>query len=178
MKLGRHPPTYAGLLAASALAASGSAGAPHIGTWGLDLEAMNTDVRPQDDFFRFANGAWLDAFEIPEDLPGYGSFIDLFIQSEEKVQLIIEEVAGDRPAPGTDARKIADLYNDYLDRETIEEKGLVPLEADMAAIRAVETHADVARLLAIIKLSPDARVRTAIRCTRVSLDSEKALWIW
>lgn len=148
MKSTKRKRTIAALLAAPIVAATASAGQPRIGTWGLDLEASDPEVRPQDDFFRFANGTWLEEFEIPADLAGYGSFIDLFIQSEEKVRLIIEEIAAEQPAPGSDEQKIADLYRDYLDRETIEEKGLAPLESDIAAIRAAETHEDVARLLA------------------------------
>src|SRR4029077_12266303 len=30
------------------------------GTWGFDLSGMDTKTKPGDDFFRYANGAWLD----------------------------------------------------------------------------------------------------------------------
>ena len=34
---------------------------------GIDLSNMNKEIRPQDDFFRYVNGLWLDSFEIPAD---------------------------------------------------------------------------------------------------------------
>lgn len=133
-------------LSTPVVATAGSA-VPRIGAFGLDLAGRDLDVRPQDDFFRYANGTWLDEFQIPPDLPGFGSFFDLWIQSEEQVQAIIEDVAGGNPPAGTNERKIADLYNDFLNVDAIEAKGLSPIESDMAAIRAAKTHEDVARLL-------------------------------
>jgi predicted metalloendopeptidase len=137
----------AGLLClASAAAAGERAGAANIGEWGVDLTTRDSGTRPQDDFFRYANGAWLDEFEIPGDLPGYGSFIALHLRSEEDVEEIIREAGGG--APGSVARKIADLYADFLDREAIEAAGLEPVRADLERIAAAKSPDDVARLLA------------------------------
>jgi hypothetical protein len=36
---------------------------------GIDLSAIDGDVRPQEDFWRFANGKWLAATSIPSDRP-------------------------------------------------------------------------------------------------------------
>jgi len=35
------------------------------GTWGFDLSGMDTKTKPGDDFFRYANGAWIDKTQIP-----------------------------------------------------------------------------------------------------------------
>ena len=48
--------------------------APRFGTWGFDMAGRDTSVHPGDDFFRFANGAFMDALEIPADRTRYGSF--------------------------------------------------------------------------------------------------------
>ena len=45
-----------------------------IGDFGLDLTAMNPDVRPGNDFYAYANGKWLDSFNIPADRSSYGPF--------------------------------------------------------------------------------------------------------
>ncbi|WP_260583414.1 hypothetical protein [Sphingopyxis sp. PET50] len=37
------------------------------GTWGVDLDACDTSVKPGDDFDRFANGGWFARTEIPAD---------------------------------------------------------------------------------------------------------------
>ena len=122
--------------------------APRIGDWGLDLAGVDETVRPQDDFFRHANGAWLREFEIPEDLSVYGSFTQLFLDAEEQVREIIEESARIDAPMGTTAQQVGDFYSDFLDVEEIEARGLEPLAGDLERIRAVRTHEDVAVLLA------------------------------
>ena len=36
---------------------------------GLDLSAMDTSVRPQDDFYNYVNGGWMKTAKIPADKP-------------------------------------------------------------------------------------------------------------
>src|SRR5437879_8935640 len=40
------------------------------GAWGFDLTGRDLPTKPGDDFFRYANGAWLDRTAIPADKPG------------------------------------------------------------------------------------------------------------
>jgi len=82
-------------------AAGTDANAPELGRWGVDLTAMKPGVDPGDDFFRHANGAWLDNFEIPADKTSYGSFLVLRDRSEERVRKIIEDLAGESPPAGS-----------------------------------------------------------------------------
>ena len=63
------------------------------GTSGLDLDAMDTTIRPQDDLFRYVNGTWLETTEIPGARPRYGSFDMLPTQSAEDVLAIIQDAA-------------------------------------------------------------------------------------
>ena len=60
---------------ASATAGDSSArGKAAIGDFGLDLTAINRAVKPGDDFFGYANGAWYERFTIPADKSSYGPF--------------------------------------------------------------------------------------------------------
>jgi predicted metalloendopeptidase len=141
----------AGLSGLLGLSLAGDAGASRgkarIGEWGVDLTMRDADTRAQDDFFRHAHGRWLDEFEIPSDLPSYGSFVELYLQSEDDVEAIIHRTA-DGAAPGSEARKIGDLYRDFLDVEAIEAAGLRPMRAQLDRIAAARSREDVARLLA------------------------------
>ena len=38
---------------------------------GLDLSAMDTSVRPQDDFYNYVNGGWMKTAKIPADKPSW-----------------------------------------------------------------------------------------------------------
>ena len=60
---------------------------------GFDVANLDDSVRPQDDFYRYANGGWLDRTEIPEDKSNYGSFTELHDLSRERLRAIIEEAA-------------------------------------------------------------------------------------
>ncbi len=108
---------------------------------GVDLDNMDRDVRPQDDFFEFVNGRWLAAAEIPGDRSRWGSFDELAEAAEQQVLAIITQAAADTDAPaGSDRRKIGDLFNAFMDEETIEARGLEPLDELMAAIDALDSH--------------------------------------
>ena len=69
---------------------------------------MDTSVRPQDDFYRYANGKWLESTEIPADEVGWGSYMTLRKESLEQSRVIVEAAAADHQ--GDPARKkIGDL---------------------------------------------------------------------
>ena len=44
---------------------------PQYGAWGFDLAGADTKTKPGDDFFRYANGTWIDKIQIPPDKPAY-----------------------------------------------------------------------------------------------------------
>jgi len=120
---------------------------PVIGTWGVDLDGRDLSVRPENDFFRYANGTWLAEFEIPEDLSSYTSFTKLFLESEEQVHEIIQEAAASASPRGSVAQKVGDFFADFVDLDAIEERGLAPLEGELREIAGLRTHEDLARFL-------------------------------
>ena len=52
--------------------------APHYGTWGVDLAAMDRTVNPGDDFDHYVNGGWTRKTEIPADQASTGVGYDVF----------------------------------------------------------------------------------------------------
>jgi len=115
---------------------------------GIDTTAFDKAVRPQDDFFRYVNGAWLDRTPIPADKPSYGSFEVLFDKAEADLRTIVEDAAKSGGAPGSDARKIGDFYASFMDEARIESLGARPLAAELAAVDAIATKTDLARAFA------------------------------
>ncbi len=51
---------------------------------GVNLNALDPATRPQDDFYRYVNGGWLDRTEIPGDESNYGSFSQLADKAREQ----------------------------------------------------------------------------------------------
>jgi len=110
---------------------------------------MDRSVRPEDDLFLHANGGWLAKTEIPADKASWGSFDMLFEKSQNDLRVLTEEIvqAADR-APGTDAQKVGDFYQSFLDEARVESLGATPLASELAAIDGLKTKTDLARYLA------------------------------
>ncbi len=127
--------------------------APHaaIGKWGFDLAGMDTKVKPGDDFFLYANGAWFAKAAIPADRTSTGSFTDLSIRSEDQVREILADL-DKKQNPSDIERKVRDLYHSYTDTQRLEQLGLQPTQADMKAIADIKTYDDVGRVMGSIKM--------------------------
>jgi putative endopeptidase len=104
---------------------------------GIDLDELSPDVRPQDDLFAHVNGRWVTATEIPADRAQHGAFHVLHDQSELDVRAILEEAAASDAAPGTDERKVGDLWAAFMDLDEVERRDAEPLAGDLAEIRGV-----------------------------------------
>ncbi|HWS58999.1 MAG TPA: M13 family metallopeptidase [Actinotalea sp.] len=119
---------------------------------GIDLSALDPGVRPQDDLYRHVNGRWLTEHEIPADRAMDGAFRALHDQAEAQVRTIIEELGrtatdGVEPAGEPVAAKIGALYASFLDTARVESLGLEPIRAELDAIEAATTPAELATVL-------------------------------
>ncbi|MDQ6526264.1 M13-type metalloendopeptidase [Nocardioides sp. LHD-245] len=119
---------------------------------------MDLGIRPQDDLFGHVNGAWLTETEIPSDRSSWGPFVQLADQAEEDVRAIITELAaasdgrsdaGDAGDGGDsgDARKIADLFNSFMDTDRVEAAGIAPAQPLIDAVAALRDVRDLAAFL-------------------------------
>jgi putative endopeptidase len=117
-----------------------------IAPWGLDLTSHDASVKPGDDFFRYADGKWLDTNRIPPDRTSWGAFVELADKAEHQVRDLIEGLPADTP-PGSPARKARDYYRAYLDTQAIDLLGLEPAKPALEAIGAARTHEQLAELM-------------------------------
>ena len=111
-----------------------------IGASGIDIGELDSSVRPQDDLFRHVNGKWIARTEIPSDKARYGSFYVLAEEAERAVRDIIIESQG--AEPGTEARKVGDLYASFLDEARVQELGASPIAellAEAAAVTSIDS---------------------------------------
>ncbi|WP_127473467.1 M13 family metallopeptidase [Microbacterium sulfonylureivorans] len=104
---------------------------------GLALEELSAEIRPQDDLFRHVNGAWLERTDIPEDKARWGSFHLIAEQAEKDVHAIVEESTD--ADPGTETRKIGDLYTSFMDTARIAELGAAPLAGQLARVDGIDS---------------------------------------
>ena len=116
-------------------------------THGVALANLDLSVKPGDDFYQYANGAWIKHTEIPPDRAEVDVFTTLGDLSNKRTADLIEEIAKSNPPAGSGTRKVADLYNSYMDEAAIEAKGLAPLRPHLDAIAAIRDQRELARAL-------------------------------
>jgi putative endopeptidase len=114
---------------------------------GVHPANMDKAVKPGDNFYRYANGAYLDRTEIPADRTGMSGFSTLADIVNKRVAGIIEEAAKSNAAPGTEKRKIADLYASYMDEKAIDAHGMAALQPHLTEIAAIHTQRELATAL-------------------------------
>ncbi|UCX03739.1 M13 family metallopeptidase [Shewanella glacialimarina] len=107
-------------------------------TSGISFDNMDKNVRPQDDFYLYVNGGWMNTAEIPGDRTNIGAFYDLRENARDDVKVIIEDLsATPNLADGTDEQKVADLYRSFMDVATLNKLGIAPIQADLDKIAAL-----------------------------------------
>jgi putative endopeptidase len=137
---------------------------------GIDLAAIDPSVRPQEDFWQFANGKWLAATEIPPDRPGWDTFATLREATQQQLRDVIEGIDARGPG-GAERRKLADLYGAFMDEARVEAAGVTGLGAELRRIQGLRDKAALPAMFAHLErlgvrtpwdfyVSPDARDAT------------------
>jgi len=114
---------------------------------GIVVANIDRSVMPGDDFYLYANGDWIKRTEIPPDRARIGVFTKLDEVSSKRTADLIAEAAKSNAPAGSGAKKIADLYNSYMDEAGIEAKGLEPLKPHLDAIAAIKDKRELSYAL-------------------------------
>ena len=143
------------ILPATAFAAANDSAAPDsvssaaVRTSGIDLQWVDKNVRPQDDFFRYMSGKWLDSTSIPADRARYGAFDQLRDLSEKQSFDIINDLAHNNSlAAGSNQKKIADLFNSFMDEARADTLDIKPLQSEFAYIDSLSKKSELPAMMA------------------------------
>jgi predicted metalloendopeptidase len=120
---------------------------------GIDTTAFDTSVRVQDDFYGHVNGQWAKTTPIPASKARWGTYDQLRETAQEQVRTILDEAVKQPGAPGSETRKIADLYQSFVDEKARNAHGAKPLKADLARIAALRDKKDLPALVAYLSRS-------------------------
>lgn len=135
------------ILAAALLAATAALAAdkPLYGTWGFDSAGMDKATKPGDDFFRYANGAWLDRTAIPADKPAVSFRLQMTDRAEGRIHDLLEAAKDKEPADLEG--KAGRFYRSFMDETRVEAAGAKPLDPLLSDVRNAKTRETGAALM-------------------------------
>ena len=123
---------------ASLAGAAPPASAPAPAGHGLNLKYMDRSVTPCQDFYRYANGHWMDTTPVPADQVQNGAGMEIYERNQTILRQVVEQAAARTDAaPGSIAQKIGAFYRSGMDTTRIEREGAKPLAPEMARIDAI-----------------------------------------
>ncbi|MEP7130054.1 MAG: M13 family metallopeptidase [Sphingomicrobium sp.] len=119
-----------------------AAAKPVYGDWGYNPAAMDSSVKPGDDFWAYVNGTWDKTTQIAPDRASAGPFVTLSDAAERDVRQIVESLSSD---PNRDhlGQQVGDYYLSFMDTAAIDAAGTAPLKPYLAEIDSAKTRADL-----------------------------------
>lgn len=100
----------------------------------LDAKGIDNTISPKKDFYNHVNKKWMEQHPLSAEYSRYGQFNILNDSSNNRVRRIVTGLAATNPAPGSDAFKIATLYEAGMDSIRRNKLGAQPIKADLAKI--------------------------------------------
>ena len=126
---------------AASPAASPAAGTGH----GIQIANMDLSVAPGDDFFRFANGGWVDRATFPAGRGRFSTFDEINQRVDAQLTAIVDGLA---PDDSTDLGKVRLVYDMTLDWETRNAQGVGPIQPALDHLAAITTTEELMTYLA------------------------------
>lgn len=114
---------------------------------GLDLRNMDPSVEACTDFYRYANGHWLDSNPVPADQSTWGIGSEMRERNYVLLRDILDEAKNSDAAAGTNKRKVGDFWVTAMDTEKIESDGVQPIAADLKRIERMSTNEDLQAII-------------------------------
>ena len=126
---------------------------------GINIDFMDTETTPNEDFFRYVNGKWYDNTEIPDDRTNWGSFAELRQNTDEDALGILKSAMGDNKdlksislISGSDQEKAVFLYETIMDTISRNDQGISPILPYLEKVEAIENISDLQSYL--IEMEP------------------------
>src|SRR5205809_2160880 len=105
---------------------------PQYGAWGFDLAGADTKTKPGDDFFRYANGTWINKSQIPPDKPAYSLRLAMTDLTEQRLHEMMESLGAKSNEDPIHARgKVGAFYRSFMDQARVEQLGAKAIEPEL-----------------------------------------------
>lgn len=115
----------------------------------LEPGSIDSALKPGDNFWLFANGAWNKTAVIPATENSVGSFNDLAKANRKALQSLCANAAADtKAAKGSVEQKVGDLYKSGMDTAKIEQLGYQPIQPDLNAVNGLQDYKQMLQWIA------------------------------
>jgi len=114
---------------------------------GIQKAWMDASARPGDDWFQYANGAWLKDTEIPADRASIGGFWIADQETEKQLETLVADILKSDPEPDSDAARVKAFYQAFVDTKAIDAAGMKPVAADLARFEKIADKKQLAAVL-------------------------------
>jgi len=120
---------------------------------------MDKSVNPGADFFEYATGVGVKATPIPADRPEYGAFDVISEEADKRTAELIQNAH---------KSKVADFFAAFMDENTIEARGMKPVEPELRTIAGIRSRRALAAYIGKqIRADVDPLNNTNFRTDRV-----------
>jgi len=121
-------------------------------TLGYSASNMDNAVSPREDFFLYANGAWLKSTQIPPSESDVGGFTQLAANLDQQLSSLIQSAAASQSPSGSPRQQIGDYYRAAMDTARLDSLGLKPLLGDLRRLQSVRSPAEYGSVSARLAL--------------------------
>ena len=116
-------------------------------TTGISLDNLDTTAIPQNDFYQYACGGWMQNNPLTAEYSRFGSFDKLALNNLEQVNGLIQDIAGKQHKHGSIEQKIGDIYNLMMDTARREQEGIAPVQPLLNEIAAISDRSQLSDAL-------------------------------
>jgi len=114
----------------------------------VDVEGIDSSIKPGDNFFLYVNGKWYDTAEIAADQSGVGSYSFMNIPQKKLLQHILDSVSKMEIGKGSIEQKIGDFYASGMDTLTINKRGFEPIKPTLNRIDVINSIPSLMKVVA------------------------------
>jgi len=116
----------------------------------FDVSNMDNSVKPEEDFYTYAIGGWLQKNPIPPEFSRWGSFNELGEQNNDALRVVAEKASKTKTDPklAPEVQKVGDYFASGMDEKAIEAAKAKPLAEEFKQIDAIKDRAGVLQAVA------------------------------
>ena len=113
----------------------------------VDIQGIDSTIKPGENFFRYVNGKWYDTAQIPGSQAGVGTYMFMNYPQRIRLQSILDSVSKASNTAGSIEQKVGDFYASGIDTATINKLGYEPIKP---VLDRIESIADIPSLMKFV----------------------------